>query len=827
MSRIRAFVIDIHRRSLWQVMAVYLAASWFVLQVSEHVVERFLLPEWVYGAAVLLLLIGLPIVLATALVREEPVGAAGRSDGSKEGGREFSFGPAGGEPSSEGDRAASPSAGAVGSASAEPTGPAPARTTGVETAAAPASSFWGGLNRRLRSSPLRTLLTWPRALAGGIAAFSVLALVGGFFYLEGVPRITEARGSAGDAFQERSWILVADFEVTGEEDRGVALAVREALTVDLQQSEHVNVLARSQVGGVLRRMDLPETSALDVPLALEVAERFGAGAVLTATISRLGPQYVVSGRALRSGSGEELFAVRVAASEARLLEGVESLSREVRRRLGETRGMIRASLPLPEVTTGSLDALKAYAEAEHAISVGEPDQAAVLAAEAVRLDPSFAMAHRLAAVSAFNLGRQGDGRTHAARAYEFRDRLSDRERWHVEAFYHLLVDLDARPTVELYELILSRYPDDFTAANNLGTALFTWMSDEEGAAVWFERAREIDPNSPLSRANLIEPYGLTGRLDDVDRTLEALEELGASETVVRFRVRERFARGDLERVQVLCDSILAGPPRLIQFTDDRELCGSMDLAMGRFGAARSELEEVTRSYLARGHTVRAFHVVFALAEMDRMWGNPEAATRRMEAFLDELDVDDLPEPDRYFIRTYLQVHGLLDGRPEFAARVGERLPPYPEPDHWVRRQGGSLVEAARAAADDRGVEALELIRSGDVLGQRPIQWSLTRRLITARAHRAAGDAHSEASLLGEMVESGRVAFAGPASVRALLPGFLLRLAEVEEERGDLSAAAGHYRRLLALWAGADPQLAPRVREVEQALGRLEAQQAAG
>ena len=63
-------VKEAHRRSLWQVMIIYLGASWGVLEAADHVIGRFDMPEWAYGAAVLLLLVGFPIVMATAIVQE-------------------------------------------------------------------------------------------------------------------------------------------------------------------------------------------------------------------------------------------------------------------------------------------------------------------------------------------------------------------------------------------------------------------------------------------------------------------------------------------------------------------------------------------------------------------------------------------------------------------------------------------------------------------------------------------------------------------------------------------------------------------------------------
>ena len=70
MSRLKQLVLEIHRRSLWQVVAVYLGASWAVLEATDQVQERFLMPDWVYGAAWVVLLLGFPIVLASAMVHE-------------------------------------------------------------------------------------------------------------------------------------------------------------------------------------------------------------------------------------------------------------------------------------------------------------------------------------------------------------------------------------------------------------------------------------------------------------------------------------------------------------------------------------------------------------------------------------------------------------------------------------------------------------------------------------------------------------------------------------------------------------------------------------
>ena len=58
----KKLIYEIHRRSLWQVLGLYAAGSWIVLQVVDQLTESAGLPEWVPSFALVLLLIGLPIV---------------------------------------------------------------------------------------------------------------------------------------------------------------------------------------------------------------------------------------------------------------------------------------------------------------------------------------------------------------------------------------------------------------------------------------------------------------------------------------------------------------------------------------------------------------------------------------------------------------------------------------------------------------------------------------------------------------------------------------------------------------------------------------------
>ena len=70
MSRLKRLIQEIHRRSLWQVLGIYLFGAWVAFQGIEALADGLAMPEWVPGFALVILILGLPIVLATAFVQE-------------------------------------------------------------------------------------------------------------------------------------------------------------------------------------------------------------------------------------------------------------------------------------------------------------------------------------------------------------------------------------------------------------------------------------------------------------------------------------------------------------------------------------------------------------------------------------------------------------------------------------------------------------------------------------------------------------------------------------------------------------------------------------
>ncbi|MEJ2548857.1 MAG: tetratricopeptide repeat protein, partial [Gemmatimonadota bacterium] len=506
-------VHEIHRRSLWQVLGIYLAASWVVLQVVAQLAESVGLPEWVEPFAVVLLLIGLPIVLATAFVQEG---------------------------------VSSTVAGTASSASPTPE-PAAAEPVAGRPHPAPASS----------DANVRRLFSWRNALLGGGLAFVLLALVtGAFMYMRNSGVGPVGSLVAKGVLEERAPLVLTEFE---SREPGLAATATEALRIDLSQSNVVKVVEPAVIGRVLDRMEIELDGPLTEELAREIAIREGWPAVIVGEINEAGGRYVLSARLVGAQDGSELLALRETASdESEIVPAVDELSARFRERVGESYGSLRASVPLEQVTTGSLDALRLYSQALEADDAGDDQRAIALLEEAVERDTAFAMAWRKLGVLLSNRNVEG-GRALVAekRAFAHRDRLTTRERYLTEGTYYNDVAKDRGRAITAYENLLDLNPDDAWALNNLGV-LAGAQGDHARALELYERSFAADPSNVTALGNQSVMLKKLGRTDEARAVLEETLRMapGAPDMVNRLADLE-LSEGNFERAAALYDSVAA------------------------------------------------------------------------------------------------------------------------------------------------------------------------------------------------------------------------------------------------------------------------------
>jgi tetratricopeptide (TPR) repeat protein len=354
-----------------------------------------------------------------------------------------------------------------------------------------------------------------RWLAASGAAMLLLALaVGGWLY--------SVRGA--HAFTDKDSIVLADFDnKTGEPVFDDTL--RQGLSVELAQSPFLTLISEGKVNDTLKLMGRSAGDRLTPQVAREVCQRTGAKAMLTGSITGLGSEYVIGLRAMNCHTGEVLAATQEqAAGKESALKVLDSAAVRLRSKLGESLSTVQKyATPLSEATTSSLEALKAYSEGRKT-SYTKGDTAAIaLYNRAVELDPNFAAAYASLATSYSNLNEQARAAAYARKAYELRAKVSERERFAIEARYYRSVTGELEKAAQTYETWLQAYPKDAVQIGDLG-GVSAQLGQWEKAVEQDAEALRLQPGDEISYLNLAAAYMALNRLDEADALLKQAEE---------------------------------------------------------------------------------------------------------------------------------------------------------------------------------------------------------------------------------------------------------------------------------------------------------------
>jgi len=314
--------------------------------------------------------------------------------------------------------------------------------------------------RRELASPDRRAASPSRRARWAIAALILLAV------MTGATVLSRAPAAAPDAI-----LLLADVaNATGDStfDRSLTLAA----TIDLAESRRFRLYPRSRVRETLSRMGRSSDDVgLDPELAMDIAERDGVPIVLAMSLESEGDGYRLIARLLAPGRRDAVRTLtEPIAARADVIAATGRLLDRVRRAMGESRAEIGADRRgLPQVTTGSLEALRWYAVGDAAWTRRDHGEARAAWSKAVALDSGFAMAWSALSDVDFFTNNPVDGRAKLVRAQELADRLTPRERLIILAKVEDRMGSVATG-IEHRRALAQRYPDRDTWYS-LGTVL--------------------------------------------------------------------------------------------------------------------------------------------------------------------------------------------------------------------------------------------------------------------------------------------------------------------------------------------------------------------
>ncbi len=433
-----------------------------------------------------------------------------------------------------------------------------------------------------------------------IAALVVLAVGAGvFFYF-----------NRAQALTDKDTVLIADFvNTTG--DPVFDGTLKQALAVQLGQSPFLNIYSDERVREALRFMGRSPDERITKDIAREICQRQGLKALLAGSVSSLGSNYVITLDAINAQSGESIARQQVEAnSKEQVLSALGKAALELREKLGESLSSIKKhDVPIEQATTSSLEALKAYAMGNEERARGNNQEEIRFYKRAIELDPNFAMAYARIAVFHGNRDEMEEAQPYAQKAFDLRDRVSERERLYISEKYYNYVLGDVDKAMEVLQTWARLYPNDFIPHNNLALRYQEQGRYEEALKEALEAVR-LSPNNTAARDNLIGTFAALGRFDEAAEALEQLRKLYPDGQTVHFNdYHFAFVRGD-HAVMERESQWARGKPVEPDFL---AMEGSAAAALGKLKKAEELRHRAVEAFKSQNRNDNAAQVLLGLA----------------------------------------------------------------------------------------------------------------------------------------------------------------------------------------------------------------------
>jgi eukaryotic-like serine/threonine-protein kinase len=626
---------------------------------------------------------------------------------------------------------------------------------------------------------------WKTALAG-VGVVAILAAAGLFW-----------ASRRGHTLTDRDTIVLTDFtNTTGEAIFDDTL--RQALAIQLEQSPFLNVLSDRRVADTLRLMNRQPDERITQAIGREICIRTGSKALLVGSIAGFGNNYAIGLRAADCQSGDSLASVQTEAdSREHVLRAVSDASTRLRGKLGESLASIqKLDTPLEEATTPSLEALKAYSLGMKAEwkQGGEP---LPLFQRAVEIDPNFAAAYAGMADRYWEIDEAGLAAEYSRKAYNLRDKVSERERLNIEGKYYWFATGDLGKAAQTDELWKQTYPRDSSARNFLGVLSLTLGNREKG----LEELREevlLDSNDFWAHNDLGVAYELFNRLDEAEAVWKRAETLsnGDNEMLLQNRYVVAFLKGEAAQMAHLASSAMGKPG-----AEDLLLAMQADTA-GWYGKLK-DAHELTKRAMdsARHNSAKERAAVYQAAEALREVGSGRREAARAEA---RAALRLAPNRD---VRDVAALALAMAGDTPAAEKLAAELDrDYPQ-DTLVQKYWLPAIRAEIALEHrdpNRAIELLQVasnIELGVMVAGNESTVALCPAYVRGEAYLMLRDGGRAAVEFQKLIDY-------PGVVESFPWGALARLglARAYAVQGDTVKARRAYGDFLAIWNNADPDV---------------------
>jgi serine/threonine protein kinase/tetratricopeptide (TPR) repeat protein len=430
---------------------------------------------------------------------------------------------------------------------------------------------------------------------------------------------------------EKDTILLADFiNTTGDGDFDGTL--KQGLTVQLGQSPFINIFPEERARDTLVLMERPHDEKITRQVGREICQRRGIKVLMVSTIARLGRNYVITLEAVNSQSDELVTQQQTEAEgKEQVLQALGGAATEVRKKLGESLASIQKfNVPIEQATTASLAAFKDFTLGVELRRQGKYAESLPPFKHAVELDEQFALAHVQLGTSYRDLRNLALGNKHLERAYELRDRVSERERLEISATYfrHITGELDKR--IGMTSLLTRTYPQDPYVYHLHGNSLMIAGEFAQAAAA-YSSALQIDPDYSLPRVNLALALIGLDRFDEAQDVIKQGIDRGLDPSGFYKRLYLiAFFRGDSQGMDRYLQSF-TGKSDEYQV---RELQARGFAFAGRRGEANKSFADAAELAGARGLPAERARILANEINLNATFGLTQAAAQQAPMLLE-------------------------------------------------------------------------------------------------------------------------------------------------------------------------------------------------
>ena len=635
------------------------------------------------------------------------------------------------------------------------------------------------------AAPAAAPTKWMMPAAAGLVL--LLLVAGGYFYFHRAPKLTE-----------KDAIVIADFSnSTG--DTAFDDTLKQALSVQLAQSPYLNILSDEKVNATLHLMGRAPGDHLTKEVAREICQRTSSTAMLSGTIAQVGDRYALVLKAVNCATGDSLASAEAEASDKNhVLDALGKVATAMREKLGESLATIQKfDKPLDEATTSSLEALKAFSEGRRAqASVGDAP-AIPLFKRAIELDPNFASAYLGLSVAYSNLGEAEQSNVYTRKAYELRDRVSEREKFRITADYYEYCTGDIEKAIQAFQQWGQAYPHESGAQVNIGV-LEQYLGRYDKALPPMQEFLRMSPNSGIAYGNLMGIYISLNRLDEAKATYqEAMERKTGDIVALRSNMYWlAFLEGDNAEMEKQFAGA-QGKEGVEDFLD--ALASDTEAFHGRLAKAREDSQRAVQ-----------FDQRSDLKETAALWQELEAyheavagnAERAKQVATDGLGI--ASEHDSQLVAALVFGHTGDSARAEkIADDLAKR---YPE-DTLVNFYWLPVIRAEVALDRKNAAKAIEILKPAAIyeLGASAPAINVSAALlpiyVRGEAYLAAGQGAEAGAEFQKMIDHKNMI--GNFPLEALAHFGLGRAFALQ---GDAAKARTAYQDFLALWKDADPDV---------------------